>query len=320
MEYRQLGSSDLIVSRICFGCWQLSPKFWGDVPLKPWEEAVKAALDEGVNFIDTADAYGDGYSESSLGDLLTRENLRDRFIIATKFYWNFADGDRKPDTSYDYIIRACEASLKRLKTDRIDLYQIHAFDPLTVPEETAAALHLLKKQGKVRWFGFSNMNPEQMRMYIRYMRPASLQPPYSLMTRDIEREELPFCQSNQIGVIPYSPLYRGLLTGKYGETFDLSDDPRSSNPFFQGEAYREIYAGLEELRPIARDLDITLPQLAVRWILTHPGITSAIVGIKKPEHITGITKAACVQLTRDMWFKVGGIMDRAKREARKHIS
>lgn len=314
MEYKQLGTTDLVVSRICFGCWQLSPAFWGEVPLGPWENAVRAALDVGVNFIDTADAYGNGHAERSLGTFLAKEGLRNRFVIATKFYWNFEQEERHPDTRYEYILRECDASLARLQTDHIDLYQIHAFDPLTVPEEVAAAFAALRKAGKVRWFGVSNLNAEQMRMYERHFDIASLQPPYSLLSRDIERNELPYCLGRRIGVIPYSPLFRGLLTGKY-ERSRTFEDSRARVPYFNGEAFGHILDGLDELRPIARDLELDLPQLAIRWILTHPAITSAIVGIKTPEHITGISKAADEPLPVDVWHRVAGIVSAAKQKA-----
>ena len=179
MQLRTLGSSDLQVSPICFGCWQLSPAWWGVVPVEPWAKAVKTALDHGVNFIDIADAYGDGLAETELGKLFQREGVRDRFVLATKFYWNFtAPGGRHPDTTRDYILRACEASLRRLQTDRIDLYQIHGWDPLTRPDEVAAAFAQLQREGKVRWFGVSNLNPEQMELYRGHFNLASLQPPY----------------------------------------------------------------------------------------------------------------------------------------------
>ena len=192
MQYTQLGKTDLMVSRICFGCWQLSPRFWGDVPLDQWRAALRKAIDLGVNFIDTADAYGEGYAESSLGEFLAAEKCRDRFLIATKFYWNFEQAERVPDTTYEYILRACEASLRRLKIETIDLYQIHAWDPITRPEEVAAAFGQLKKQGKVRWFGVSNLNAEQLRLYLRYTDIECLQPLYNLIDRGVEANELPF--------------------------------------------------------------------------------------------------------------------------------
>jgi aryl-alcohol dehydrogenase-like predicted oxidoreductase len=316
MKYTQLGKTDLMVSRICFGCWQLSPRFWGEVPLAPWHAALKKALDVGVNFIDTADAYGDGYAEQSLGEFLQREGLRDRFLIATKFYWNFEGEKRHPDTRYEYILRECEASLKRLRTDHIDLYQIHAFDPLTRPDEVGAALSRLKKEGKVRWFGVSNLNVEQMRMYGKHFEVSCLQPCYSLLAREIEQNELPYCLAERIGVIAYSPLYRGLLTGKYRKDQTFTDS-RKDVKLFQGAAFHHMLDALETLRPVAEKHGVTMAQLAIRWILTHPALTCAIVGIKTPEHIEGIAPAADGVLSADDWHHVAGVLAKAKVETEK---
>ena len=314
MEYRQLGKTDLVVSRICFGCWQLSPRFWGDVPLEPWREALKAALDVGVNFIDTADAYGNGYAESSLGNFFADTGLRESFILATKFFFNFEKDYRHPDTRYEYILRECEASLKRLKTDRIDLYQIHFYDPLTIPEEVAAAFGQLHKEGKVRWFGVSNMTAEQMRMYGKHFEVSSLQPPYSLLARDYEKNELPYCQAERIGVIPCSPLFRGLLTGKYARDHKFSDT-RGDVKYFKGEAFQKIMDGLDALRPIADRFSLDLAQLAIRWVATHPAVTAPIVGIKTKDHITGIVKAIDELLPVDDWYRVAEIVADAKSAA-----
>lgn len=316
MQYRQLGQTDLKVSRICFGCWQLSSNFWGNIPVEPWKEALQTALDAGINFIDTADAYGNGHAESSLGDVFVQQpGLRDRIVLATKFYWNFESGKGAfPDSRHDYILRACEASLKRLRTDFIDLYQIHAFDFLTRPDEVAAALLRLQREGKVRWFGVSNMNPEQMRMYSRWFPIECLQPLYSLVTRDIEAETLPYCLAQNIGVIVYSPLYRGLLSGKYepGATFT---DSRRHDPLFRDSALKRIQAGLADLMPMAEAVGLSLPQFAVRWTMTHPAVTCAISGIKTSDQVTGIVKAADEDLPHEIWYRAAGIMDRARREA-----
>jgi len=314
MRYQQLGTTDLMVSRICFGCWQLSPRFWGEVDLEPWRNSLHAAIEAGVNFIDTADAYGNGFAEEQLGEFLQAEQLRDRFMIATKFYWNFHAEDRHPDTRHDYIIQACEDSLRRLKTDHIDLYQIHAWDPLTRPDEVAAAFGTLRKQGKVRWFGVSNLNAEQMRLYRRHYDIQCLQPPYSLLRRGVEADELPYCLSERIGVIAYSPLFSGLLTGKY-QRDQVFDDFRGKNKLFQQPALGRILDALDELRPVADKHGIDLPQLAVRWVLSHPALTSAIVGVKKPEHITGITTAADADLPVDDWHRVARGIDAARKEA-----
>lgn len=311
MERIQLGKTDLKVTRICFGCWQLSPNFWGEIPMDEWRRAVLAALDCGVNFIDTADAYGAGFAEESLGKILKEEGIRDRFVIATKFYWNFLHGrERYPDTRYEYILQACEASLRRLKIDTIDLYQIHAWDPLTRPEEVAAAFAKLKKDGKVRWFGVSNLNVEQMKLYSQYTDIECLQPPYSLLAREVEARELPHCQQHRMGVIAYSPLYRGLLTGKYARDTEFTDH-RKNLPFFQPPLFHRILDALDSLRPYCEKYSLTLPQLAIRWVLTHPALTSAIVGVKKPEHIQSIVPAADGVLEIEDWHAIGRIINKA---------
>jgi aryl-alcohol dehydrogenase-like predicted oxidoreductase len=316
MKFRQLGKSDLIVSEICFGCWQLSPRFWGTIELGDWKRALDRAFDLGVNFIDTADAYGDGYAEESLGTYLKSKKCRDRVVVATKFYWNFTrkEKPRHPDTSYDYILRACEASLRRLKTDRIDLYQIHAWDPLTRPDEVAAAFQHLKKDGKVRWFGCSNLNAEQMRMYLRQTDLECLQPKYNLITRDIEANELPLCLEKRIGVIAYSPLHNGLLTGKYKKNAKF-DDFRNDLPLFRGKAFAIMLEAIRKLEPVATRYGLTIPQLALSWILTHPALTSAIVGVKKPEHIETAVPAAGVKLEASDWHAVAATLEEAKKKA-----
>lgn len=311
MNYVQLGKTDLIVSRICFGCWQLSPRFWGDVPLEQWRDGISAALDVGVNFIDTADAYGDGFAESALGDWLAENRCRDRFVIATKFYWNFEQERRVPDTSHDYILRECEASLKRLKTDHIDLYQIHAWDPLTRPEEVAAAFLRLKQEGKVRWFGVSNLNADQIRMYMQYFDVACLQPVYNLVDREAEEHEYPLCLQKRIGVITYSSLAMGLFSGKMvaGQKFG---DSRDENPRFQGKGFERLLQGVERLKPLAEKHGLTIPQVAVRWVLTNPAVTSAIVGVKKREHIETISPAANDVLPSRDWYQAAEIMESAR--------
>ncbi|MBP6507118.1 MAG: aldo/keto reductase [Opitutaceae bacterium] len=315
MQYRQLGATDLNVSRICFGCWQLSPAWWGEVPVAPWAAAVQAALDCGVNFIDTADAYGDGLAETELGKLFQRERYRDRFLVATKFHWNFTDGPaRFPDTTRAYILRACEASLRRLQTDRIDLYQIHAWDPITRPDEVAAAFQQLRAEGKVRWFGVSNLNPEQMELYRAHFDLGSLQPPYSLLARDIEARELPYCLQHNVGVLSYSSLQRGLLGGRYTPQTRFTDH-RATTPLFHGKGFEIVLATIEDAKAIAAELGLTMPQLAVRWVLTHPAITSAIVGVKKPEHITGIVQAAEAPLAQEVWHRLAALFAKAKRDA-----
>lgn len=316
MTYRQLGKTDLVVSRLCFGCWQLSPKFWGEISLGEWEKALDRAMELGVNFIDTADAYGDGAAETALGNFLAARRCREKLILATKFYHNFEQAERVPDTSYEYIIRECEASLKRLRTDRIDLYQVHAWDPLTRPEEVAAAFTRLRKEGKVRWFGVSNLNADQVRMYLEHWDVECLQPPYNLLQREVEARELPLCLEKRIGVISYSSLARGLLTGKYKPGHRFTDH-RADHPMFRPGALEKMMEGVRELEKRAEGHGLTATQLALRWILTHPALTSAIVGVKKPEHIETAVKAADDVLSGREWHLVARMMDETRRAAEK---
>jgi len=314
MQYRQLGQTDLMVSRICFGCWQLSPRFWGEVPLDPWRSALDRALDLGINFIDTAGAYGDGYAETSLGEYFADSGNRDRFAVATKFYWNFEGPERFPDTSHAFVLRETENSLRRLKTDRIDLMQIHAWDPLTRPDEVAAALGRLKQEGKIRWVGVSNMNAEQIALYKDVIDVQCLQPHYNALVRDAEERELPYCLGHRVGVIAYSPLYRGLLTGKYTRD-QVFTDHRAGYALYSGKAFERMLGGIDEIRPIAEKHGLSVAQLSIRWVLTHPALTSAIVGIKTPEMVESIAPAADGVLPREDWFKVAGILQKAKTEA-----
>lgn len=315
MKFVQLGSTDLVVSRICLGSWQLSPFFWGEVAGDAWQGALRRAIDLGVNFIDTADAYGNGRAETLLGESLKRDGLRERVNLASKFYWNFREEPAYyPDTRYSYVLEACEASLRRLKTDRIDLYQIHSFDPLTRPDEVAAALITLQKQGKVRWFGVSNLNPVQMDMYRRYLPIHCIQPPYSLLQRECEAQELPYALTHRMGVIPYSPLYRGLLAGAHARDRVFSDK-RASDPLFSGRGFQRMLDGLEELRPIAERSGLTVAQWAVRWVLTHPAVTSAIVGAKSAEQIEALVPAGDDTLSLRDWHEGARVMGRARAEA-----
>jgi len=314
MQYRQLGRTDLVVSRICFGCWQLSPRFWGKVPLKPWRRALDRALDLGINFIDTAGAYGEGHAETCLGDYFAASGARDRFLVATKFYWNFQGPDRYPDTSHDFVVSETEDSLRRLRTDRIDLMQIHAWDPLTRPDEVAAALGRLKQQGKIRWVGVSNMNVQQISLYKDVIDVQCLQPHYNALVRDVEERELPYCLEHRIGVIAYSPLYRGLLTGKYARD-QVFTDSRATYELYTGEPFQRVLDGLDEVKPIAEKHGLTMAQLAIRWVLTHPALTSAIVGIKTPEMIESIAPAAEACLPRNDWHQVAALLEKARTEA-----
>ncbi len=303
-ERVRLGRTSLMVSPICFGCWQMGQTFWGRVPEEDLIAAVRRALELGINFFDTADAYGNGTAERILGRALKGFH-RDSFIVATKVYhhWYEDDRPRHPDLSYDYIIWECEQSLRRLGLDYIDLYQAHAFDVLTHPEETARAFEKLKEDGKIRYAGCSNYNAEQLRAALKFGRMDTLQPRYNLLQREAEETLFPLCMAEGIGVLTYSSLAMGLLTGKFTgkETFS---DVRANVPLFQGENFRRNVEKVNRLKPIAEEFGVTVTQLVLRTTLSHPAVTSAIVGIKRPEQIEDAAGAIGWALSRQDYYRI----------------
>ncbi|MCW8133783.1 MAG: aldo/keto reductase [Planctomycetota bacterium] len=303
-----LGSTGLSVSPVCYGSWQLSPRFWGKQPEDEVSGAMRKAFDVGVNFYDTADAYGEGYAEEVLGRAL-KDLPRKELVVATKVFWHMKpDGSRYGDLSKAYILEACDASLKRLGMDYVDLYQCHSWDPLAQPEETADALETLKKQGKIRHYGVSNWTVEQTRLGRKHGTYESHQPFYSLIKREIERDLLPYCQQENIGTLVYSPLHNGLLSGKYkgAETFD---DFRKNHGDFKGERFVKLCEAVQKLGEIASSYSLTTVQLVVVATLMHPGITSAIVGIKTPKQIEEAAGAMGKTISREDWNKVRALVN-----------
>ncbi len=306
LETIKLGRTDLMVSRICFGCWQMAKnRFWPTVDEQNLHRAVRHALDLGVNFFDTADAYGDGFAEQLLGKLL-KGVPRDQYVVATKVYnhWLGEPGSpRVGDLSYDYVVWECEQSLKRLGMDCIDLYQAHFYDHMTHPEETTRAFEKLKKDGKIRFYGTSNFNVEQLRTVNAFGSYDTFQPRYNLMDRKPEDELFPYCLANNIGVLCFSSLYYGLLTGKF-KGDEKFEDVRADTPDFQGEKFKQNVAKVNQLRPIAERLGKTIGQLAIRVLLDHPAVHCAIVGIKNAEQIAQATGALGWKLSREDWYEI----------------
>lgn len=280
----RLGRTSLRVSPICFGCWQMGQTYWGKLPEEDLIAAVKRSLDVGINFFDTADAYGNGTAETILGKALQGHD-RESFVVATKVYHHwYKDGWRHPDLSHDYILWECEQSCKRLGLDYIDLYQAHQFDVLTHPKETARAFEDLKEEGRIRYAGCSNYNAEQLRTALKFGRMDSVQPRYNLLQTEAEEALFPLCLAENVAVLTYSSLAQGLLTGKF--TGDESfTDVRKDNPLFKGEAFKKNVQKVDRLKPIASELGLSVTQLALRATISHPAITAAIVGIKRPEQI-----------------------------------
>ena len=307
MERITLGSSGLSVSPISFGTWQLSPRFWGEQSKEVAIAAMKLAVDQGINFFDTADAYGDGYAETVLGEAL-KELPREELVIATKFFNHFnPDASRYPDLSRDYLIERCEASLKRLGVETVDLVLLHFYDELTPLAEVAETLKMLRQQGKIQAIGVSNHNVEQTRAQ-RHFGPYSVtQPPYSLVDTAIEKDLLPYCQAEDMGVMVYSPLHKGLLTGKYTGT-ETFDDFRKNHPDFQGERFQALCDAVQSLRPMAEGYGLSLYQLIVAATLMHPAIHVAICGIKTPDQITEAAGAMGKTLGREDYFTIRKVL------------
>ncbi len=303
MERVILGKSGLSVSPVAFGTWQLSPRFWGEQPKEDVLAAMTRAVEWGVNFFDTADAYGDGHAETVLGEAL-RQLPRHELVIATKWFNHFnSDGSRYPDLSPEYLTERCEASLQRLGIETIDLCLLHFYDQLTPMAEVADTLEKLRAEGKIRHFGVSNHNVEQLRAQRRYADYSVVQPPYSLVDTAIEDDLLPYCQAEDIGVMVYSPMHKGLLTGKYtGE--ERFDDFRKSHPDFQGERFKELCDAVDSLRSMASDHGMTPYQLILTATLMHPAIHVAICGIKTISHIEEATGAIGKTLSREDYFAV----------------
>jgi len=298
-----LGATGLAVSPICFGTWQLSPRFWLDQSKDDVLKAMDVAFDGGVNFFDTADAYGDGYGETVLGEFIAGKQ-RDHVVICTKVFNHFnPDGSRYPDLSPSHIRRRCELELKRLGIETIDLYLLHAFEPLTPADDIAGMLDTLKEDGKIRHYGVSNHTLEQFRSQRQSGNYNVVQPAYSLLAPGIERDLLPYCQAFNVGVMVYSPLHKGLLTGKYTgqETFT---DFRRFHPDFCNRRFQQICLAVRSLEPIAQKYELSIYQLVLAATLMHPAIHSAIVGIKTPAQMEEALGAMGKTIEREDYFAV----------------
>lgn len=296
MKYRKLGNSNLEVSAISFGAWAAGGWMWGGTERNDAIKAIRAAYDLGVTSIDTAPIYGQGNSEEIVGEAI-KELPRDKVQILTKYgmRWDLAKGDfafHSADTKgneidiYKYagkesIIKECEDSLRRLGTDYIDLYQIHWPDTTTPIEETMEAVAQLIKQGKVRYAGVCNYNEAQMQEAQKYINIVSNQVPYSMVKRDIEGDVVPYCLENNTSILAYSPLERGLLTGKMKAGFVFAEgDHRAGLYFFSDENIKRTNAFLDKIQPLAAKKDATLAQLVLRWTIEQPGITIALAGAR----------------------------------------
>jgi len=313
MEYRSLSETQLKLSVITFGAWAAGSWMWGTTVRNDAINAIRASYDLGVTSIDTAPIYGQGNSEEIVGEAI-QGIPRDKVQILTKFglRWNSSQGqlamqsnDLKgnPINIHFYagkesIIQECEDSLRRLKTDYIDLYQIHWPDPTTPISETFEAVNKLIEQGKIRYAGVSNYDAAQMAEAEKTTFIASNQIPYSMVNREIEKETLPYCIRHNKSVLAYSPLERGLLTGKLkpGHQFEEGAH-RATYSYFTNESIERTNAFLEKLKPLAAEKNASLSQLVLRWTVEQPGISIALVGARNAEQAIQNAKSIDVKLT-----------------------
>lgn len=284
-ELRRVGQTDILVTPVAMGCWPIT----GITSLGVQEEAslatLAAAFDAGINFFDTAYCYGfAGESERMIARVLARH--RQQIVIATKGGIHYAQGKQVRDASPATLRRECEESLHRLETDYIDLLYLHAPDPQVPVAESAGALRQLLDSGKARSIGASNLTLEQLQEFAQVCPLAAFQPHYNMMQREIELEQLPWCLENQVSVICYWPLMKGLLAGHLprDHVFEARDG-RQKYPMFHGDEWQKTQDFLDVLRPIAAEAGKTVAQLVINWTIQQPGITAALCGAKRPEQI-----------------------------------
>ena len=302
MEYRRLGSSDLVVSEIALGSWLT---FGGGIDNDVARAIVDRSFDLGINFIDTANVYNRGAAEELLGEVLA-SRPRDSYVLATKLYFPMSDDDR--GLSRAQVEKQLDASLARLRIDYVDLYQCHRYDVDTPLEETMEALSAAVRAGKVRYIGFSEWTPAQIQaaLDLHLLDPATVekfvssQPEYSLLYRAPERGVIEVCAANGISQIVWSPLAQGVLTGKYQAGSAPPAGTRASSEKMGWAINRfltdDVLAAVERLKPIADGLGIQLSQLALAWVLREPNVTSAIVGVSRPEQLDENAAASGIHL------------------------
>ncbi|RLJ77752.1 aldo/keto reductase [Pedobacter alluvionis] len=315
MEYRKIGNSDLELSVITFGAWAAGGWMWGSTDRNDAINAIKAGYDLGVTSIDTAPIYGQGDSEEIVGDAI-KGISRDKLQLVTKFgmRWDLAKGDfgfksknndGKEIDIYKYagkesVIYECEQSLKRLGTDYIDLYQIHWPDLTTPISETFEAVSRLIEQGKVRYAGVCNYDAAQLKEADQTLEIISNQIPFSMVNRGVEEETVPYCIENNKSVLAYSPMERGLLTGKMTADYKFEEgDHRQGNKFFSPESIEKTNAFLAKIKPLADEKNATLSQLVLRWTVERPGITIALVGSRNEKQAVQNAGAINVKLNAE---------------------
>lgn len=310
MEYKTLGNTGLLVSSLCLGTMTFGGRgFWeaiGSVGQSSADEIIKTSFDAGINFFDTADVYSEGESECVLGQALKNLNIaRKDVVIATKVYGRVGPGYNDIGASRKHIMEAADASLRRLNTDYIDLYQIHGNDPITPIDETLRALDTLVQQGKVRYVGCSNwpawkiakaLGVSQLKNLVHF---DTLQAYYSLAGRDLEREIIPLLEADKMGLLVWSPLAGGLLSGKFNRDNQKPEDSRRSNFDFPIVDKERVWRVLEVIEPIARHHNCSAARVSLAWLLTKPTVTSVIIGAKRIDQLQDNLAAVSLKLSSE---------------------
>lgn len=331
MEYRKLGQSDIKVSELAFGAWAIGGWLWGGSDSKDAIKAIETAVDHGMTTIDTAAIYGFGLSEELTGKAI--KGKRTQVQILTKFgltwsekkgefHFNSRDNEGKDISIYKYsskekVISDCDQSLKRLGTDYIDLYQIHWADLTTPVSETMEALEILIKRGKIRAGAVCNYSLDLMTEAEKTFAIASNQVPYSMVNRAIEKEVIPHCIEKNIGILAYSPLQRGLLSGKirHGHKFN-EGDTRPSTVYYKEPNFSRIIQLTDSLKEIADERSITLSQLVLNWTIQQPGITCALAGARNPDQVLDNVKASDFRLTNEEITRINKLLSDIKLETK----
>src|SRR6266496_2379162 len=298
MERAALAGTSLEVSRVALGTWAIGGWMWGGTDETESIATIRAAVEHGINLIDTAPAYGFGRSEEIVGKALAEGNLRSRMLIATKVGLEWQDGKVFRNASRARILQEVEDSLRRLRTDHIDVYQVHWPDPLVTIEETAEAMHTLFEQGKIRAIGVSNFSVGQMERFRRVAPLHVVQPPYNLFERGIEADVLPYCRREGIATFAYGALCRGLLSGNFRPASSFAgDDLRKVDPKFQSPRFEHYLAAVQALDGFAaRRYGKRVLALAVRWILDQ-GVTVALWGGRRADQIASVDEVLGWQLS-----------------------
>jgi aryl-alcohol dehydrogenase-like predicted oxidoreductase len=312
MKYRKLGASDLEVSAVSLGSWLT---YGGGVGADTARACVDRAFELGINFIDTANVYGRGGAESLLGEALSGR-ARDSYVLATKLFFPMSQTDR--GLSRAQILKQIDASLTRLRTDHVDLYQCHRYDPQTPLEETMAALSEVVRAGKARYIGFSEWSPAQIAAAFAIPgveRFVSSQPQYSLLHRRPEQAVIPLCAKNGVSQIVWSPLGQGVLTGKYLPGAAPPSDSRAASDTM-GHSMTDlmrpaVLAAVQQLKPVAAEAGCTLAQFALAWVLREPNVASAIVGASRPQQLDDNAAAADLQVDPALFARAEAILGRA---------